>query len=385
MSEKFIVLAVSFFLMILYLTKVYGDSPKKYKLSLIGEKNWSDISQLKLPKKQKKGLLYKSNVLYAAHNPYQADHVVAFSSNGKFKVEMRRTDEPLDEDLGVATIYDSLGNKIWEGKVGFWVYPSNNGDDFVSVGSEASVIRFHKISDTIATLDKKTPYVLASRYGITFDAKYFVGAGSTLELLTCEGYLIWRKYTNSPAHRELAFSYDASKIALSLMPHLLGWQVPQLTDTEDTVSKALPDRSIKNSYLFILNRDGEVLHKEILDWPVVHQMTFSPKGDFLAVGGYNHLSIFDVNAKKVIGKHDQNSLNFSHCSMAFSPSSDLLAIQSYGNLYLLNLKGKITDYARLTDDFDTSPVGLTLAFSASGKILLASTNNKLYAFKIEEK
>lgn len=369
----------------LYLSNIRADSPKSYKLSLIGEKNWADVSQLNLPKEEKKELLYKSNALYAAHNQRQEDHILAFSPNGKFKVEMRGTGNPLDEDLGVPTIYDSLGKKVWEDTVGFWVLLSNNGDYFVSIGAEASVIVFHKISDTSSTLGKRPPFVHGYRFGFTRDGKYFVAAGSSLDLYTAAGDIIWRKNTNSGSTCDLAFSDDAGVIALAKMPSLGDFREPVISDIKDTLQTRLLDRSLKNTYLFILNRNGEVLHQEVLDWPVVHKMTVSPKGDFLAVGGYYNLSIFDVNAKKVIGKYEQNSINFSYCSMAFSPSSDLLALQSYRNLYLLNLKGEITDYAELTDDFDTRPKGPTLAFSDSGKILLASSINKLYAFKIKEK
>lgn len=383
MRKVFIVLTVPFFLIILI--KAHAGSPKSYKLSLIGEKNWAEVNELKLPKEEKKELLYKSNVLYAAHNRYQPDHVVAFSSNGKFKVEMRRTDKPLDEDLGVASIFDSLGNKLLEEEIPGNVLLSNNGDDFVTKGLTVDIFSFHKISKGKPTFHKRAPGVY-TRYGFSADGRYFIGAGSSLlDLLTAEGDVLWRKNTNSPAPRELAFSYNADKVALALMPHLLGWQEPKLTDIKDSVPTGTLDSSLKNAFLFIFNRKGEVLHQAILDLPVIHQMTFSPKGDFLAVGGYNRLSIFDVNAKNVIGKYGENSINFSYCCMVFSPRSDLLAIQSYRNLYLLNLKGEITDYAELSGDFDTNPAGSTLAFSESGKILLASTKNKLYAFKIEEK
>jgi len=391
-SQPLVIFTLAFLLTLIVtlLLKVYGDVPQKYKLSPLGVKSWSEVNLLELPEAEKKDLLFKSNVLYIMQRIPEGERSIEFSSDGKFRVVKRKVEDPQDEDNVEAIIYDSLGKKIWQGLAGGWIQISNNGNDFVSKGLSGGPLYFHKISDGPPNFEKPAPSSYY-QYSFSYDGKYFIGAGNSLDLLKASGEIIWRKNINGGGANELTFTNDANKIALAIAPWLSLNREPVLTDIKDTVATRHLDRSTRNVYIFILNRAGEILNSIVVAPHYVQQMEFTKDGSYLAVSSYNELYLFEVLTGKLAWNYKFGSPCALITSLAFSGNSDVLAAggvtcqtDKYSDrfVYLFDIKGQVLDSTKVLDTYSNPTTGPSLEFSSSGNKLLVGTTNKVHAFTL---
>ncbi len=267
------------------------------------------------------------------------DKYVSFSLSGEYRVEkeIHTTDKSID--YVISTLYDNQGNRIWEGKTGYYVFVSNNGRNLVSQSHEGYELAFYDISSSDPVAQYSGEW---SSCAFSDNGSHFIGCTlKNLYLFRADGELLWNKEFERHGGHKAIISSEGSYILINdrLAPDFegkdpVGKDKYSRTNDDNSVKlqpateKAVNPRFIfDESYLSLFRNDGSIIKEMSVPLYATQVMTFSlDDGNYAAVAGGNKMIFIETLTGKVLWSYEAGEKGYWIEPVAVSDGGQLIAI-----------------------------------------------------------